>query len=61
MADGNMKVLQGVREVFEMIDAPSAVERSIDQKGKLVLIGRGLDEEQMAKSLERTLHHGRPS
>lgn len=59
--DESLKLLQGVREVFELIDEK---ERVVTQNGdaaagklggKIVLIGRGLDEEAFCKSLELSL------
>ncbi|KAL9104398.1 MAG: hypothetical protein Q9163_000656 [Psora crenata] len=52
VADGTVKIVQGVREVFEIVD--SKAERD-DAKGKLVLIGKGLDEKLFWWSLMGTL------
>ena len=44
-SDGDIKIIQGVREVFEILDAPktdNATSRSIPLPGKIVLIGRNL-------------------
>lgn len=58
-----MKLLQGVREVFEMLDekdaskggdAPSGTGLPRPE-GKIVLIGRGLDGEAFRSSLYGTL------
>ncbi|KAI9746184.1 MAG: hypothetical protein M1818_000865 [Claussenomyces sp. TS43310] len=51
MTDGSVKMVQGVREIFDIIDAPSMInpELCTPLSGKLVLIGRnvaGLDFER---------------
>jgi hypothetical protein len=38
---GEVKMLQGVREIFELIDAPKS-EDVTKARGKIILIGRGL-------------------
>lgn len=63
LQDGSLKLLQGVREVFELIEEKEGVSSQKDEAaatnnkpdGKIVLIGRGLDEEAFSKSLESTL------
>ncbi|TID23383.1 Cobalamin (vitamin B12) biosynthesis CobW-like protein [Venturia nashicola] len=63
LQDGSLKLVQGVREVFELIDEEEDVaaingEAAVTNGmagGKLVLIGRGLDEGAFTKSLESTL------
>lgn len=40
-SDGTVKVVQGVRDVFEILDAPSGDEAG-DPEGKIVIIGRYL-------------------
>ena len=58
LEDGLTKMLQGVHEVFEITDlegeknGASAVG---DTKGKIVLIGRGIEREDMEASLARAL------
>ena len=42
LMDGTAKIVQGVREIFEVVDADKLQERK--EEGKLVLIGRGLDQ-----------------
>ncbi|KAI9695487.1 MAG: hypothetical protein M1820_008589 [Bogoriella megaspora] len=58
--DGSTKMLQGVREVFEIIDARDSARRTRSEEGtagtvegKIVLIGRGLkgNEEAFSQSL----------
>ena len=67
--DGSMKMVQGVREVFEILDVrDSPAERSISgtgeggqetvtnvDAGKIVLIGRGVQGLPWASSLLRSL------
>jgi G3E family GTPase len=65
LTDGKVKILQGVREVFEIFDQR---ERSLKESrtgtskerpealGKLVLIGRHLDENGFRTSLKYGLH-----
>ncbi|QDS69371.1 hypothetical protein FKW77_004363 [Venturia effusa] len=62
LQDGSMKLLQGVREVFELFDERESGTRSGEvaganckADGKLVLIGRGLDEEPFSTSLKFSL------
>lgn len=61
MDNGAVKVLQGVREVFEILDPISGgdadkASNSFDKdRGKLVLIGRGLDERVFSSSLKNIL------
>ncbi len=51
---GQVKMIQGVREVYEIIDAPPA--SSVQQKGgKLVLIGRNVAGLPWAESLDDAL------
>ncbi|RDL33675.1 putative dopamine-responsive protein [Venustampulla echinocandica] len=40
-SDGSVKIVQGVRDVFEILDAPSG-DAAGDSEGKIVLIGRYL-------------------
>lgn len=60
--DGTVKLLQGVREVFELLDekdsaagATSAAAEEVTSKSKLVLIGRGLDATSFTQSFHRFL------
>lgn len=62
MQDGSIKVVQGVREVFEILDAPQQtsekdIEASPTVEGKLVLIGRYLQISAFQESLLATLEH----
>ena len=61
-SSGSVKMIQGVREVFEIVDlestaeAPDSQGESIEQQdGKLVLIGRGLSELPVEESLRIAL------
>jgi G3E family GTPase len=61
--DGSLKLLQGVREVFELIDEKDGAsgrngEAALVEgtaEGKIVLIGRGLDEVAFGSSLKSCL------
>lgn len=60
MQDGSAKIVQGVREVFEIFDAPQQpshedVEASSATEGKVVLIGRNLQAELFQESLSAAL------
>ena len=60
LQDGTTKMLQGVREVFEITDLDDGQgdgSGDVDEgkKGKLVFIGRGLKREEMEGSLGRAL------
>ncbi len=51
--NGDIKMLQGVREIFELIDAPASDEPS-PTSGKIIFIGRhvaGVDFEQSFRSV----------
>jgi beta-phosphoglucomutase-like phosphatase (HAD superfamily) len=57
LTDGSIKLVQGVREVFELLDekdgavgAASASGSEVQAESKLVLIGRGLDTNAFTKS-----------
>lgn len=50
--NGDVKIIQGVRELFEIFDAPaSAEEEDASQTGKIVLIGRHLNDFDFERSL----------
>lgn len=53
---GIVKMLQGVREIFEMTDAVdgSPAEES-EEQGRIVFIGRGLGGEKVAKAFQSSL------
>lgn len=51
---GNTKIIQGVRELFEIFDAPASAASLVDgasQTGKVVLIGRHVTNFDFEKSL----------
>jgi len=51
---GHTKLLQGVREIYELTDAADATgadNEKATRDGKIVVIGRGLDQESWQKSL----------
>ena len=48
-------MIQGVREVFEIVDLDTGKGRESGREGKLVLIGRGLDGEAFGESLRGCL------
>lgn len=52
---GAVKMIQGVREVFEIVDLDRGEGREGKEEGKLVLIGRGLDEAAFGGSLRASL------
>ncbi|KIW19775.1 hypothetical protein PV08_00349 [Exophiala spinifera] len=44
LLDGTVRVIQGVREIFDIIETPKSPEGSdVPQQGKIVFIGRNLD------------------
>lgn len=52
---GEVKMLQGVREVFELIDSPSDAGEALPTSGKIILIGRHLAALDFARSLDEAL------
>jgi G3E family GTPase len=53
--DGQVKMVQGVREIFEIIDS---AEKGEANQGKLILVGRQLNGSVLEQSLSRAL--GKP-
>lgn len=49
--NGGTKIIQGVRELFEIFDAPSGGDEGTSESGKLVLIGRHVTDFNFQKSL----------
>lgn len=49
--NGRTKIIQGVRELFEIFDAPSGDEEGKSEEGKVVLIGRHVTDFNFQKSL----------
>jgi hypothetical protein len=54
LKSGEVKIIQGVREVFEIMDAKPGAETvsTEEQLGKIVVIGRGV----VGAGLEESLH-----
>jgi hypothetical protein len=53
--DGGEKIIQGVREIFDIFESPLKqpdTDTEISRAGKMVLIGRHLDSFDFRKSLE---------
>lgn len=50
LSDGGEKMIQGVRELFDIMDSPSS-DASRATSGKIVLIGRHLGDYDFEKSL----------
>jgi G3E family GTPase len=48
--NGSTRIVQGVREVFEIIEAPRTGDGEEAGPGKVVLIGRDLKEKEVADS-----------
>lgn len=63
MANGDIKIVQGVRELFEIFDAPTQREEGQEQEketseskaSKMVIIGRHLEDFDLKGSLLQTL------
>ncbi|KAK4176699.1 CobW/HypB/UreG, nucleotide-binding domain-containing protein [Triangularia setosa] len=49
--DGPEKMVQGVREIFDIFDSPAPSSADVPREGKLVLIGRHLTDLDFEKSL----------
>lgn len=59
LKDGDQKMIQGVREVFEIVDSPSVdADEGRPSAGKVVLIGRHLRDFDFASSLLMTIGEG---
>ncbi|KAK5696243.1 hypothetical protein LTR17_024378 [Elasticomyces elasticus] len=53
MTDGKLKMLQGVREIFELIDGASA--ESSPSEGKIVMIGRNIGSQTTLSAFQQSL------
>jgi hypothetical protein len=53
--NGDVKLLQGVREIFELIDAPNGAEIS-STEGKIILIGRGVQGIDFESNFRQTIN-----
>lgn len=54
MLDGSVKLLQGVREVFELLDSADtsgAAREDGGGEGKIVLIGRDIERDALQRGL----------
>lgn len=52
LSNGEVKVIQGVRELFEIFDSPSpGRDKEESAQGKMVLIGRHLEDFDFKASL----------
>lgn len=60
MRDGRTKMLQGVREIFELIDGADVQEdahaESEEQGGRIVIIGRNVGGESIARTFQESLN-----
>ncbi|RMY57892.1 hypothetical protein D0863_12462 [Hortaea werneckii] len=60
MSDGRTKMLQGVREIFELIDGADVQEdahaESEEQGGRIVIIGRNVGGESIASTFQESLN-----
>ena len=56
--DRRVKLLQGVREIFELIDAPDASAESTSDRetGKIVIIGRNVSSQPNASTFQRSIN-----
>lgn len=57
LEDGKQKMIQGVRELFDIIDNPSS-GRSEPGQGKMILIGRHLERFDFERSLLAAIERG---
>lgn len=59
---GSEKIVQGVREIFDIFDSPSQKpDPSLPRTGKLVLIGRHLDKYDFQNSLLEAIENVGPN
>jgi hypothetical protein len=58
LSNGDIKIVQGVREVFEILDAPKSDDSTpeIPSPGKIVLIGRNLQGVPFEESFINTIN-----
>ncbi|KAF3020527.1 hypothetical protein E8E14_004403 [Neopestalotiopsis sp. 37M] len=56
ITSGEVKIVQGVREIFEIFDSPStSPSETVSSPGKIVLIGRQLQASELERSLLSSL------
>lgn len=53
--NGGTKIIQGVRELFEIFDAPSGDHGGTGETGKIVLIGRRIPDFDFQRSLLKAI------
>jgi G3E family GTPase len=51
--DGKVKILQGVQEIFELMEAPEDVKAT--EKGKIILIGKHIADLDFESSFRDTV------
>lgn len=56
LENGQTKMLQGVREIFELIDAPEGGEEQPPSEGKIIFIGRKVTDVDFATSLHKAIN-----
>lgn len=55
LSNGTVKLLQGVREIFDLIDGPVDTASTADQSGRLVFIGRNIGGNQLQAAFQSSL------
>jgi hypothetical protein len=56
LSDGSVKIVQGVREVFEILEAPASSDNSkLSLQGKVVVIGRKITGLEFEESFVNTV------
>lgn len=55
LQNGSIKMIQGVRELFEIFDSPQCETAQGGASGKIILIGRGLKGFDFRSSLLKSL------
>ncbi|KAL2135989.1 hypothetical protein VTI74DRAFT_6038 [Chaetomium olivicolor] len=58
---GSERIIQGVREIFDIFESPSSSATATSGAGKLVLIGRHLDDFDFRKSLDEVIGESSPT
>ena len=58
LSNGNIKFVQGVRDVFEILDAPKPEDSApvVSSQGKIILIGRKLEHLSFEESLNNAIY-----
>jgi G3E family GTPase len=54
LSNGEVKIVQGVRDIFEILDSPNSSSGK-ESEGKIVLIGKGLTEKRFRESFLATI------